>query len=103
MADALIVYGCSRSMNCATFAQLSSTHEICKARFTLGLLQAADHRAGSVISFLRRDSCYSCHIEVSFTSYKPTVLLVIASSPPHRRLRNFLMAKVRANVVSVAN
>ena len=48
MADAMIVYGCSRSMNCATFAQLSSTHEICKARFTLGLLQAADHRAGSV-------------------------------------------------------
>lgn len=78
MADAMIVYGCSRSMNCDTFAQLISTHEICKARFTLGLLQAADHRAGSVISFLRRDSCYSCHIEVSFTSYKPTVLLVIA-------------------------
>ena len=102
MADALSMYGCSTSMKRGIPPQ-SSAHEICKARFTLCLLQAADHRAGSVISFLRRDSCYSCHIEVSFTSYKPTVLLVIASSPPHRRLRNFLMAKVRANVVSVAN
>ena len=77
MADAPIVYGCSTSMK-RRHDRMSSTHEICKARFTLGLLQAADHRAGSVISFLRRDSCYSCHIEVSFTSYKPTVLLVIA-------------------------
>lgn len=47
MADALIVYGCSRSMNCATFAQLSSTHEICKAAGTYPQT-AADHRADSV-------------------------------------------------------
>ena len=47
MADALIVYGCSRSMNCATLAQLSSTHEICKAAGTYPQT-AADHRADSV-------------------------------------------------------
>ena len=47
MADALIVYGCSRSMNCATLAQLSSTHEICKAAGTYPHT-AADHRADSV-------------------------------------------------------
>ena len=47
MADALIVYGCSRSMNCVTLAQLSSTHEICKAAGTYPQT-AADHRADSV-------------------------------------------------------
>ena len=87
MADALIVYGCSRSMKRGNPLRMSSTHEICKARFTLDLLQAADHRAGSVNSFLRRDSCYSCHIEVSFTSYTPMRVSIMVCTLPSKQIR----------------